>query len=491
MFRRPASYPSPGLLPAVMALTVSAVLALPLLAWQEDGGDTQMNRLAIDQYVREYRLRHHLPGLSVAVVRNRAVLHVAGYGQAASGAALTPSTPMPIASLSKAFTSLAVMQLVEAGTVDLDAPLTTYLPDFGVDDPRGGRITVRHVLAHTSGLSDSTFHEKSGPLPATLEEGVRMLRRARLVSDPGSAAHYHNPNYWIAARVIEVVSGEPFAAYLRRHVLEPLDMSSTRTAGRLDQPGEVDRGFIRLFTKPVAAREPAWFLDGASGVVSNAHDMARWLALQVNGGEAVNGRRVISRQSLDRMHAGLGWTPARVGTLATFEHPGWMFTFTAHQVLVPSQGYGIAVMSNVGLGLAPVDSEVVAHGLVGVLNARMPEPDSRIDAIVDGSLAAGTLLLALAAWSAVVRARGWAARRRSSSIGRQAAGVLPWFLPLLLLAGLAPILRAVFGGRDAGLVQMFYVVPALVVCLIVASLIGLVVSATRLRALGRMRQNAS
>ena len=101
-------------------------------------------------------------------MRGRTVLHAAGYGRTASGSAVTPSTAMPVASLSKAFTSLAVMQLVEAGRIDLDKPVVTYLPDFAVDDPRGGAITLRHLLTHTSGLSDSTFHEKSGPAPASL-----------------------------------------------------------------------------------------------------------------------------------------------------------------------------------------------------------------------------------------------------------------------------------------------------------------------------------
>jgi hypothetical protein len=185
------------------------------------------------------------------------------------------------------------------------------------------------------------------------------------------------------------------------------------------------------------------------------------------------------------MHAGLGWTPGTIGATATFEHPGWMFTYTAHQLLVPSEGYGIAVMSNVGLGLAAVDSEAIARALVEILNGRVPATDDRVDAMVDGSLAALTLLLSLAAMSAVRRAPAWAARQRSASIGRQAMGVLPWFLPWLLLAGLAPILRIVFAGRDASFVQMFYVVPSLVMCLAVAAAIGLVVSAARLRALRR------
>src|SRR6478736_5908573 len=118
---------SPRPIGAALILVAAGGLALPVSARQTGGGE--MYRLAIDQYVREYRERHHVPGLAVAIVSNRTVLHVAGYGQTARRTAITPSTPMPIASLSKAFTSLAVMQLVEAGKIELDAPVTAYLPE--------------------------------------------------------------------------------------------------------------------------------------------------------------------------------------------------------------------------------------------------------------------------------------------------------------------------------------------------------------------------
>ena len=99
---------------AVLIVIAGGLLVLPVSARQADGADLQMNQIAISQYLREYRVRHHLPGLAVAVVRNRTVVHVAGYGQTASRTAVTPSTPMPIASLSKSFTSLATLQKPEA-----------------------------------------------------------------------------------------------------------------------------------------------------------------------------------------------------------------------------------------------------------------------------------------------------------------------------------------------------------------------------------------
>src|SRR5215218_1734399 len=114
MLRRPVRFRPFRVLLVTLTLITGLPLVLPVSARQADSADLQMNQLAIGQFLREYRARHHVPGLSVAIVRNRTVLHVAGYGQTPSRTALTPSTPMPIASLSKSFTSLAVMQLVEA-----------------------------------------------------------------------------------------------------------------------------------------------------------------------------------------------------------------------------------------------------------------------------------------------------------------------------------------------------------------------------------------
>lgn len=118
---------------------------------------------------------------------------------------MTDTTPVPIASLSKSFTALAVMQLVDDGRVDLDVPVVRYLPEFMMADPRSTRITVRQLLGHTSGMADASFPEKSLPAPSSLQESVAGLREASLSADPGTKFQYHNPNYWVAARLVEVV----------------------------------------------------------------------------------------------------------------------------------------------------------------------------------------------------------------------------------------------------------------------------------------------
>jgi CubicO group peptidase (beta-lactamase class C family) len=441
--------------------------------------------------VEAYRHRNRVPGIALAITRNKEVVRVAGYGQDSGGVAMTARTRLPIASLSKSFTSLAVMQLVEAGRVNLDAPVRVYVPDFSVADTRGTAITVRQLLTHTSGLSDRTFPEKSGPIPGSLQDGVALLRTARLETGPGEKAHYHNPNYWVAARIVEVVSGLPFTDYLQRHVFAPMGMSSTTTVVGLNGVPGLVRGHIRFFAANLALPEPAWFLDGSSGVVTTAADLTQWLIMQNNGGEAANGTRIVSAAGVRAMHGGLGWSAGGEGRARLVQHGGWLFTFTAHQVLLPDRGYGIAVMANVGLGLSPVDSAVLAHSLAEMAEGSTVPPGLPVAFIVDMVLLVLALLSIGLGVRAIGRAPAWADRRAQQSSWRQALAMMPRLVPVAVLMALPPALSVVFGGRDASYLQMLYVVPSLVACLVLASAVAAGVTLARVGALRRARTQTS
>ncbi|MEP6914553.1 MAG: serine hydrolase domain-containing protein [Acidobacteriota bacterium] len=468
-----------------VAATAAIALATTIGVTRAQG--TRIDIAAVDRVVEAFRQKNRVPGMAVVITRNRDVVHVAGYGTDSRGAAITGKTRLPIASLSKSFTALAVMQLVEAGRVNLDASVRDYLRDFSVADPRGATITVRQLLTHTSGLADTTFPEKSGPLPGSLRDGVALLRTATLTGDPGSKAHYHNPNYWVAARIVEVVSGMSFLDYLQRHIFAPLGMVSSTTTGSLREVPDLAIGHVRFFGIPIALREPAWFLDGASGVVTTPEDLARWLIMQNNAGETADGMRIVSAASLQAMHEGLGWSMHGEGASLRVEHTGWLFTFTAHQILLPSRGYGIAVISNTGLGLAPADSEVVAETLVAMINGETPDPGYPVALIVDLCLLALLVLSAVLGVRAVARARPWAIRHAHRSGWRNALALTPRLIPIAVLAALPATLSFIFGGRDASSLQMLYVTPSLIACLVVASVSGAAATAARAVHLRRAR----
>jgi CubicO group peptidase (beta-lactamase class C family) len=180
---------------------------------------------AIDAYVTEQVNKLGIPGLALGVVREGHIAHLRGFGTAdASGRAVTPQTPFIIGSVSKSFTALAVMQLVEAGQIDLNALVQTYLPWFELADKKASaQITVRHLLNQTSGMSEKDGN-RFWAVQQGMEKAVRGLATVKLAHPVGTTYEYNNFNYIIAGLIVEAVSGQSYADYVTEQILEPLDM---------------------------------------------------------------------------------------------------------------------------------------------------------------------------------------------------------------------------------------------------------------------------
>ncbi|MFJ7218672.1 serine hydrolase domain-containing protein [Amycolatopsis sp. NPDC098790] len=421
-------------------------------------------RSDIDGYVRAYLDHTGLPGAAVAVTHGGDVVRTAGYGHDSAGAPISASTPLPIASLSKSMTAFAVLQLVETNQLRLDEPVTRYLPGFRLADDRGARITVRMLLDQTSGMADSAFPDLKLAQPHTLAEAVTRLRDAPLASEPGTEFHYHNPNYEVAARIVEVVAGQPFAEYLRTRLFAPLGMTSSTTVD--EPPGTA--GYVRAFGFEVPVSEPDWFTGGSHGVLSTADDLAKWLRAQQDGGGVLTPASVRSAHTPapGRDYA-LGWR-VRDGRTS---HTGDWFSHTAAQVLLPG-GYGVAVVANTGMALDN-EAELLAQGIASLLEGGAPEPALPAGVLADYVLAA---LAVIAVGLAVLGVRR---ARRKPRWWR----VAPPLLPLLPLALLPQLLGWVFAGRRGTYAQVLYVWPGLVVALGVVALAGLTVAAARARVL--------
>ena len=207
---------------------------------------------ALDKFISSQVARHRIPGLAVAITRGDQIVFVRGYGEAQHRVPVTGKTPFRIASLSKSFTATAVLQLVEAGQIELDASITRYLPDFALATPlQAERITVRQLLNHTSGLADTGFVDGLNGQQKTLADRVASLRAATTIDQAGTAFHYFDPNYQILARLVEVVSAQAFDAYLQQHIFTPLDMQdsiSSVTSGLPVRPSHlVAQGHIMIW----------------------------------------------------------------------------------------------------------------------------------------------------------------------------------------------------------------------------------------------------
>ena len=305
----------------------------------EPTGDELAARM--DAYLAANFPRAGAPGLAVAVVDAGGVHYLRTFGDCPDADA-----PFVVGSLSKSFTAVAVMQLVEQGAVDLDAPASRYAPGYDVPD----EVTVRSLLNQTSGFGayDSLAEAADGELGETF-----------------GAFSYANANYDLLGRVVEGASGEDYARYLDEHVLEPLGMASTTAdPARAEALGMVP-GHRDWFGLPVAdgfrhaQGDGAWGGPASGYVASSVRDMASYLRMYLNGGMGGDGARVLSADSVRRMfldrvpdpegdtYYGMGWTSFSWddGELV-LSHDGQVENYTASMCLLPERGIGIVALSD-------------------------------------------------------------------------------------------------------------------------------------------------
>lgn len=480
----------------VIATLVVLAPALQAPAAADSAGD-RLTPEGIDAYMAEYLDSSALTGATVAVTHGTRVVHTAGYGSDAAGAPMRADTPMAVASVSKAFTALAVMQLVEEGAVELDTPVRDYLPEFETADPRSDEITVRQLLNQSSGMSDQGFREKSEAQPASLEEAVARLRTAELVADPGTESHYHNPNYHVAARIVEVVSGQPFADYLRGNVFDPLGMDDTTTVDTADDlaGAGVGEGHIAVLGVPIAVAEPEGFWGGAGGTVTTAEDMAAWLIAQNNQGALPDGERILSAEGIKETHTpsdprerkGFGWTAGSTGGGSpTIEHGGVQFTFTAEQRLLPETGHGIAVMADSGLGRS--DSWAILEGLTALAEDEEPasSPAGTLLA-VDITLLLATAATVFLAMRGVRRAPAWVERHQGRPWWATTVRCMPYVVGVGACVFINRLLAPLAQGRDITWVQSGYLAPTLLLWLVVVAAACSAVLIARFASAGRRR----
>ena len=463
---------------AIVLLAVLLFAAAPTVPAQADPQEPDAVVAEIDRFLSAELNEAAIPGAAVAVTRGDQVLMVHGYGHDSTGAAVTGDSLFRIASLSKSFTALAVVQLVDAGLLHLDDPVQDHLPEFQLADPRADQVTVRQLLDHTSGLTDAVVPELSRTQPRTSAEAVASLRSARLASRPGTTWSYHNPNYQVAARLVEVVSGEPFDRYVSRHILQPAGMASSTSTATDDEPVPgLTEGHVNAYGHAIPAPGMGSFLVGEGDVVGSAADMARWLIVHANDGRAADGTRVVSGQGLRVLHTpsaprvgyALGWATHGPSVAPTrLDHSGSLLTFTSEEALWPASGYGVVLLFNSGSPMM-LDQNAIVHGVFDIIEGTdRPSNGPGLAATLDTVLAVATLAALSLGALGVARAGRWARRRRSAPL-RTALGVLPSVV-VLGVGGVFPRLAEAWIGRDVTWRAAAYGWPALVVFVLSAML---------------------
>ena len=364
-----------------------AVAFTPLIATAAPGrAQTIDSATRVDEYLRGRMPDLRTPGLSVVVVDGEQVLLSRGYGFAdrEAGTPMTEDTPVAVASTTKGMTALAMMQLVEQGLVDLDAPVARYLPDFSMDDERAAGITVRQVLSHTSGIPAGTATDGA-------QDHQALQRR---VASLASGYEYSLDGYSVAGLIVQTVSGLPYEDYLATHIFEPLGMA--RTTFDLSRAAELGSATGYAKSRGVVSAGPLPLSRAANpggGVLSTARDVGSYFVALLNGG-AFGGTQVISPASIDQLWTpepasgaeayGLGWGVEQVSGMRVLSHAGDLGAPGAYGgsgsrfLLVPERRLAVGVLANMSsLEKAEVAQDVLTILLGGEPAARPAPPDWR------------------------------------------------------------------------------------------------------------------
>ena len=386
----------------------------------------------LDDFVNDEMRKSALPGLAWAVV-DGGNLTTGAHGVVAKGAdaPVTDETRFLIGSISKSFTALAIMQLVEAGKVELDAPVSRYLPLF--EERPAGDITIRQLLSHTSGFS--TLQGNSAPEES--ETGSDAIARrtawyAQQAPDypPGTRWDYSNANYLILGRVIEAASGVRYAEYIASNIFEPLGMEHSYVSGS-GKEGPLAQGHVPWFgsMRAVDAERPGLGSAPQGGIVSTAGDIGRYLRMMLNGKDdllsAAGKAQMLEPASDASPGYGLGWMLN--GEEQSAYHTGLSPGFETIAAMIPSKRRGVVVLTNGGSGMGFAETVQLRYGTVALALGQPPLGDTgrgmRIVNFLLMALAPVVLLLAIA-WAWVKRD---ALRAKRTSRGGQFSLWLPLF----------------------------------------------------------------
>lgn len=300
--------------------------------------------------------------------------------------ALTDDILYGIGSVSKIYTTVAVMQLAEAGRVSLDAPVTRYLKDFKMADERYRQITVRMLLNHSSGLMGSHFENAmlfGDADPVAADSLLEQLSTQRLKADPGAYSVYCNDGFTLAELVVEAVTGMEFMDYVRTRILKPAGLENTFAPGDSFDTGRLAKSYRGADTR--ALPQDCLNLVGTGGIYATASDLAAF-------GGALIGTKLLRQSSLNAMAApeydrgiwpdtdapdalryGLGWDavewlPFSQSGIQALVKGGDTLRYHAGLVVIPEYHMAAAVLSSGGA--STYNEMTAAQMLAAALKAR-------------------------------------------------------------------------------------------------------------------------
>lgn len=318
----------------------------------------------LEPLIKDVIEAYGLPGLAIGVVNDGKIVYARGFGYKNVNTLepVTATTFFHMASISKPFVATAIMQLVEQGKIDLEAPVTTYLPYFKLDDERYKEITIQQMLSHVSGMPDVMDYEWDNPVydEGALERYVRSLTDRKMRFDPGQKFAYSNMAFECLGDVIGKVSGMSFAEYEKKHILNPAGMKESTFLKPDYLPENWAAGHIGSLKTVAWDGYPYNRMHGPSSTLhSNAIEMCNWAITNINRG-SFQGRQVLKPTSYDvlwkpwfqiggeksRDSVGLSWFLGEYRGEKSVSHGGGDVGFNTYLVILPEKSMAVVVLCN-------------------------------------------------------------------------------------------------------------------------------------------------
>lgn len=333
------------------------------------------------EHVADSVALHHIasdvtPGMTVAVARDGEILFQEGYGvaDAEMGVAATPATVYRIGSITKQFTAAVVMQLIEQGELSLEDRLTDYLPEYPA---QGHRVTIRHLLNHTSGIRSytglgETFWSVSR-LDLSEDELVDLFDELALDFEPGAEYRYNNSAYYLLGVIVGEVTGTPYPDHLEESLLAPLGLDRTLYCDNTRIVPERAEGYAYSEDGELVNAEYISMANpGAAGAMcSTVGDLVRWTELLHDGD-------VVSPSSLEAMTTptvltagdttsyGFGLGLGELEGHRKIHHGGGINGFSSYLAHYPAESLTIAVLTNSDGGDPAAIEDALARTIFGL-----------------------------------------------------------------------------------------------------------------------------
>lgn len=282
---------------------------------------------------------NHIPGVAVIIVNSDKVIFSKTYGNCEN-----IDTPFIIGSMSKSFTALSIMQLVEENKIDINKPISTYIDTslYFKNKEDGDKIIVKQLLNQNSGIGT---YQKLGNLKITKNYGKY---------------EYSNANYNLLGKIIESVSNESYSNYISKNILEPLGMNHTSTTLEESKKNGLIEGYQNYFGIPIT-RNPnyptddnSWIQVPAGFISSSASDLGKYLQMYLNQGLNIITEDSIYKMfydnipqdNINRDYYGMGWVYTKYYSKPVLTHSGLVENYTSKMFIIPEDNIGIVVLVN-------------------------------------------------------------------------------------------------------------------------------------------------